>query len=88
MRLGLIAAGVYLLAAVPCACMHWYEYSIPMMIVYYLSLPAVYGLHFLLIWIPNDHFVLQRSMLIVSQAIIYFLVAEVVSLPILKIRKH
>ena len=89
-RLGLLVGIIYLLVTVPCSFMHWYEYSIPAMIVRYASLPASYGLYGLLkilgVRIPYSMPWLHRSLLLITQTGIYFLLAEGLSYLIRKLR--
>jgi hypothetical protein len=88
-RLGFLLGIIYLLVAVPCSFMHWYEYSIPLMIVHYASLPIIfcfYGLKSLGVRIPYMNKWLFRSILLISQTTLYFLLAEGFSFLFRKLR--
>jgi len=81
LKWGALPAVVYLIIAVPCCFAHWYEYSIPMMIWCYASLPArpflplgemlrnTFG------WSDTDH-IAARLALTAIAAVLYFILGS------------
>lgn len=87
-RSGILIGGIYFLVAVPCAFMHWHEYSIPAIIVYFTSMPVMMifqALNFIGVQPTTGDGWFFRVCLIITQTAVYFLLAEALSFLIRKI---